>query len=164
MYFHPHPEFGTFSSASQVQLDINYEDLTFRGTIEFRSVCCQPVKDAMSVAAFHAGLKERLHELTDLLENDKVIYGHGYNATELRHLFIRKKLPSFVNEDDVYNLCRKVLEIAEKGLLDRGFGEEKYLQPLLARIASRESPGEYMVRQLAEGMDIEDLIKEYADS
>ena len=27
MYFHPHPEFGTFSSASQVQLDINYEDI-----------------------------------------------------------------------------------------------------------------------------------------
>ena len=27
MYFHPHPEFGTFSSASQVQLDIKYEEI-----------------------------------------------------------------------------------------------------------------------------------------
>lgn len=27
MYFHNYPEFGTFSSASQVQLDVNYEDL-----------------------------------------------------------------------------------------------------------------------------------------
>ena len=27
MYFHPHPEFGTFSSASQVQLDVSYDEI-----------------------------------------------------------------------------------------------------------------------------------------
>lgn len=139
-----------------------HEDLTFRGTIEFRSVCCQPAKDAMSVAAFHVGLKERLHELTDLLEHDKVIYGHGYNPTELRHLFIRKELPSFVNNDDVYLLCRKVLEIAERGLLDRGLGEERFLKSLFDRVRSRQSPGEYMLKCLSEGRDLEDVIKEYA--
>ena len=139
-----------------------HEDLTFRGTVEFRSVCCQPVKDSMSVAAFHAGLKKRLHELTDMLENDRVIYGHGYNPTELRHLFIRKDLPSFVDRDAVYRLCGNVLEIARGGLLDRGLGEERYLEPLFDRIKAQECPGDYMLRRLSEGADLEELIKEYA--
>ena len=30
-----------------------FEDLTFRGTVEYRSSCTQPVKDVMTVAAFH---------------------------------------------------------------------------------------------------------------
>jgi gamma-glutamylcysteine synthetase len=33
-----------------------FSDLTFRGTIEHRSCCCQPARDALSVAAFHLGL------------------------------------------------------------------------------------------------------------
>ena len=139
-----------------------HEDLTFRGTIEFRSVCCQPVKDTMSVAAFHTGLKNRLHELTELLENDKVIYGHGYNPTELRHLFIQKDLPSFVDKKDVYKLCENVLEISRKGLTDRGLGEEKYLEPLFERVKVRESPGAYMLRCLSEGIELEEIIKEFA--
>ncbi|MFQ9792099.1 MAG: hypothetical protein ACLRX7_01780 [Acutalibacteraceae bacterium] len=35
-----------------------FEDLTFRGTIEYRSACCQPVSECMCVAAFHVGLQE----------------------------------------------------------------------------------------------------------
>ena len=34
-----------------------FEDLTFRGTIEYRSSCCQPLSEALTVAAFHTGLK-----------------------------------------------------------------------------------------------------------
>ena len=139
-----------------------HEDLTYRGTVEFRSVCCQPIKDAMSVAAFHTGLKKRLHELTALLEADSVLYGHGYNASELRHLFIKKELPSFVNEDEVYELAERILALAENGLTDRGFGEEKYLTPLYERVHKRENPASYMLKRLSEGTEIEDLVREYA--
>ena len=44
-------------------------NLTFRGTVEFRSVCTQPISDTMSVAAFHLGLKEKIDELTSSLAN-----------------------------------------------------------------------------------------------
>ncbi len=44
-----------------------FEDLTFRGTIEYRSSCCQPLSEAMTVAAFHTGLKEKLSELKELV-------------------------------------------------------------------------------------------------
>lgn len=139
-----------------------HEDLTYRGTVEFRSVCCQPVRDAMSVAAFHAGLKKRLHELTELLEADRVLYGHGYNASELRHLFIKKELPSFVDETKVYELAEKILDLARKGLSDRGFGEEKYLSPLYERVRKRENPASHMLQRLSEGADIDELVREYA--
>ena len=138
-----------------------HEDLTYRGTVEFRSVCCQPIRDAMCTAAFHVGLKCRLSELTELLLMDRTIYGRGYNATELRHLFIKRELPSFVNPDKVYELAKKVLEIAEKGLKDRGLGEEKFLKPLIQRVEKRENPAMHMLRRLEEGATIEEMIREY---
>ena len=149
--------------------DLNYlrsfkhEDLTYRGTIEFRSVCCQPVKDAMTVAAFHAGLKRRLKDLTRLLERDRAIYGHGYNAAELRHLFIKRGLPSFVDQDMVYDLAKRVLDLADEGLRDRGYGEERFLTPLYERVKKRESPAEYMLKSLSEGKTLENIIKEFAE-
>ena len=138
-----------------------HEDLTYRGTVEFRSVCCQPIRDAMSVAAFHTGLKARLSDLTALLTSDKVIYGHGYNAAELRHLFIKRDLPSFVNADEVYGLASKVLDIAEAGLKDRGLSEERFLEPLFQRVEKRENPAMHMMKRLERGEDIEEIIKEY---
>lgn len=60
-----------------------FEDLTFCGTIEFRSVCCQPVADVMTVAAFHLGMKHQLKELDQLFREDHVLYHHGFSATEL---------------------------------------------------------------------------------
>ena len=68
-----------------------FEDLTFRGTIEYRSSCCQPISDVMTVAAFHTGINERISELKELLENDRVIYSHGYSPTELVEMFSKRK-------------------------------------------------------------------------
>ena len=45
-----------------------FEDLTYRGTIEFRSCCTQPIADSMTVGAFHLGLQKRLDQLEVLLE------------------------------------------------------------------------------------------------
>lgn len=139
-----------------------HEDLTYRGTVEFRSVCCQPIKDAMTVAAFHAGLKKNLKELTGLLKEDRVIYGHGYNASELRHLFIKRELPSFVERDAVYDLAQRILDLAASGLERRGFGEKELLTPLFERVEKRENPAERMLKRLSAGAGIEDVIKEYA--
>ena len=46
--FHPEP------SDLEYLRSYKFEDLTFRGTIEYRSACCQPVSECMCVAAFHA--------------------------------------------------------------------------------------------------------------
>ena len=59
-----------------------FEDLTYRGTIEFRSVCEQPVSEIMAPAAFHAGLMEMVPELSALLDADRSIYQQGYSPAE----------------------------------------------------------------------------------
>lgn len=138
-----------------------FEDLTFRGTIEFRSVCCQPIKDVMTVSAFHLGLKRRVKELDKLLQEDQVIYHNGFSATELRKMFVKRELSAFVDKEDVYGLAKQVVDLAKDGLLERGYGEEVYLESLYERIRQQSNPAQKMLRHLQEDGDIEDMIVEY---
>ncbi len=138
-----------------------FEDLTYRGTIEFRSCCCQPVHDAMTIAAFHVGLQGRLKELDQLLTDDHVIYHHGYSVSELRTLFNGNKIPPSINPDDLYKLCKQVLDLAAEGLKDRNLDEEQYLEPLYERVAKRSNPSLHLLHHVADGGTIEDIITEY---
>lgn len=87
-----------------------------KGVYGLEKVCCQPIRDCMTVAAFHLGLQENLYALDELLQEDYVLYHHGYTATELRRMFTYAKLPAFVDEDDLYTLAEQVVELAEDGL------------------------------------------------
>lgn len=141
-----------------------FEDLTFRGTIEFRSVCCQPIKDSMTVAAFHLGLKRKLKELDNLFKEDHVLYHHGYTAGELRKMFVQSELPSFVDEKKLHELVRSVLELAEDGLKSRGYGEERMLQPLFERMENRTNPAKRMLEMKDQGVDLKDIVLEYGEA
>jgi gamma-glutamylcysteine synthetase len=138
-----------------------FEDLTFRGTIEFRSVCCQPIRDCMTVAAFHLGLQNRLHELNALLEQDHVLYHHGYTAGELRKMLVCEKLPGFLDEDGLYQLVKDVLDLAVDGLKSRGYGEECMLNPLYKRVENRSNPAKRLLDLRNQGVDMKDIILEY---
>ncbi len=138
-------------------------DLTYRGTIEYRSACTQPIRDVMSVGAFQLGLKHNLDKLEQLLYNDKVIYHQGYNATELRKLLLKRELPSFVDEDKLYALIGEVLDLSREGLIKRGFGEEKYLDCLYERVENHTNPARRMLEELENGVKIEEIIREYGE-
>ena len=138
-----------------------FEDLTYRGTIEFRSVCCQPMKDCMTVAAFHLGLKNQLCRLEELLYQDHVIYHHGYTPGELRKMFVRSQQPSFVDQDALYELVKKVLDLAKEGLENRGRGEECFLAPLYSRMKDRTNPAKRLLNLRNQGTDLKDIILEY---
>ena len=111
-----------------------FEDLTYRGTIEYRSACCQPISDVMTVAAFHLGLQGKVKELKNLLDSDTSLYHHG-----------------------------KVLDLCREGLSERGRGEEKYLEPLYQRINNRTNPAKEMLRRLQNGESMETIIKDFAE-
>lgn len=139
-----------------------FVDLTFRGTIEFRSVCCQPIADVMTVSAFHVGLKNQLEEVDGLFWEDHVLYHHGYSATELRRLLVRRELPSFVDKDALYGLAAQVVDLAKRGLQKRGYGEEIYLEPLYERIDRQQNPAQKMLAWLHADGNLEEIIREYA--
>lgn len=136
-------------------------DLTFRGTIEYRSSCTQPVSDVMTVGAFQLGLKHNLDKLALLLEADEVIYHHGYNPTELRKLFCNRIYPSFVDENELYALLTEIIDLAKEGLQKRGYGEEEFLKPLYERVKKRTNPARQMLTSLDEGKSLEDIITIY---
>lgn len=138
-----------------------FEDLTFRGTIEFRSACCQPIKDCMTVAAFHLGLQNQLQKLNKLLEQDHVIYHHGYTASELRKMLVCKKLPRFLDVECLYKLVREILDLAAEGLRLRGYGEECMMKPLYKRVENRTNPAKRLLELRNQGIDIQDIILEY---
>jgi len=152
------PEIGDIKYLRTFKL----EDLTFRGTVEYRSACCQPIKDSMTIAAFHTGLLEKLPELKELLAKDRVIYGHGHDADSLQHLFSAKVLPEFVDQQKLRNQLLKILSLAESGLQKRGFGEEIFLVPLFDRAERLSNPAKDMLEGLSSGERLEDYIERYA--
>ncbi len=136
-------------------------NLTFRGTVEFRSICTQPIRDSMCVAAFHLGLKDKLDELEDIITNDTVLYHRGYTAGELRKLLIQEKLPGFINKNDLCRLSRDIVDLSSDGLKERNIGEEIFLKPLYDRIKKHSNPGKDLINLTKNGIDIEKIIKDY---
>lgn len=136
-------------------------NLTFRGTVEFRSVCTQPIADSMSVSAFHLGLKENLDDLEELINDDDIIYHKGYTAGELRKLFIQDELPSFVTKRDICRLSGNIVDLAAAGLEQRGIGEEIFLKPLYERIKKQTNPVKHLIDSIERGVELEKLIRDY---
>ncbi|ADC46315.1 gamma-glutamylcysteine synthetase GshA2 [Methanobrevibacter ruminantium M1] len=137
-------------------------NLTFRGTIEYRSVCTQPIKDSMSVAAFHVGLKHKTDELNELFLKSG-IYKNDCDANELRKLLIRREIPDFVDMEKIYGLALKVLDLAKEGLLERDLGEEVFLDSLYDNLNNRTNPGKRLLDSLDGGKSLEEIIKEYGE-
>ena len=138
-----------------------FEDLTQRGTVEFRSVCEQPVRDAFASAAFHAGLMENLTAMAELLAADTALYGHGYGAAELRGLMSLRAWPSFVEHSALRAQLHRILDLAEEGLRGRGFGEEYFLVPLRRRADTLVSPARECVERIGQGESIESIADDY---
>lgn len=101
-----------------------YQDLTKRGTVEFRSICTQPFERTFAPTAFHLGAMVKLNSLKDLLRNHRFYYGK--NLKELRRRYAQKKL-SAEEKASIHHLLADVLPLIIEGLEQRGQGEEKYL-------------------------------------
>ncbi len=139
-----------------------FEDLTYRGTVEFRSVCCQPISDCMTTAAFHLGLMNNVEKLGALLDGDTSLYRNGYTASELRKLFVKDTLPEFVDKDKLWTLAKEITDLAKQALEERGFGEERFLLPIYDRISNRTNPARTMLTLLDDGVSMEKVIELYS--
>ena len=106
-----------------------FQDLTTRGTIEFRSVCTQPFSSTFAPAAFHLGLLVNLENLENILNDSPFFEAFDYDFPRIRRLFSKKDI-SKTNLKLILPLIGSVLSCAVDGLKSRGFGEEVYLTPL----------------------------------
>ena len=106
-----------------------YQDLTTRGTVEFRSVCTQPLDRTFTSGAFHLGLLVNLDKLESYLEAAPFFKVFGRNYKFLRRQFSKKKLTA-PEEAAIVDFSRDLLQLAEEGLKMRNKHEMTYLQPL----------------------------------
>ena len=106
-----------------------YQDLTTRGTVEFRSVCTQPLDSTFASAAFHLGLLVNLDKLEAYLETAPFFKEFGRNYKFLRRQFSKKKLTD-EEETAIIEFSKDLVLLAEEGLEMRNKQETTYLQPL----------------------------------
>ena len=103
--------------------------MTTRGTVEFRSVCTQPLDRTFASAAFHLGLLVNLDKLEAYLETAPFFESFGRDYKSLRRQFSKKQLTD-EEKAGVVQFSKDLLAIAEQGLEMRGQQEMTYLEPL----------------------------------
>ena len=106
-----------------------YQDLTTRGTVEFRSVCTQPLDRTFASAAFHLGLLVNLDKLEAYLETATFFKEFGRDYRFLRRQFSKKNLTDR-EKTAIIEFSKDLLLLAEEGLEMRNKQEMTYLQPL----------------------------------
>ena len=106
-----------------------YQDLTTRGTVEFRSVCTQPLDRTFTSAAFHLGLLVHLDKLEAYLRTAPFFTTAGRDYKSLRRQFSKKKL-TYQEEAAILEFSKDLLTLAEEGLEKRDKQEMVYLEPL----------------------------------
>ena len=117
----------------QMHRSYQFQDLTTRGTVEFRSVCTQPLDRTFSSAAVHLGLLVNLDKLEIDLETAPFFERFGRDYKSLRRQFSKKQL-SDEETAGIVQFSRDLLAIAEQGLKMRGQQEMAYLEPLKEKL------------------------------
>ena len=113
----------------QMHRSYQFQDLTTRGTVEFRSVCTQPLDRTFSSAAFHLGLLVNLDKLEAYIETAPFFESFGRDYKSLRRHFSKKHLTD-EETAGIVQFSKDLLAIAEKGLEMRDQSEMTYLVPL----------------------------------
>ena len=103
-----------------------FQDLTSRGTVEFRSVCTQPLETTFAPIAFELGLFVQLEKLENYLEHCSFLKNEKQDYRNLRKKY-SKKILSKKEKEKIKTFSKELLEISKSGLLERGYEEEKYL-------------------------------------
>lgn len=103
-----------------------FQDLTARGTVEFRSVCTQPLETTFAPIAFELGLFVQLEKLEDYLEDSSFIYNEEQDYRKLRKKY-SKKILSKEEKEAIQSFSKDLIGIARAGLMKRGYKEEKFL-------------------------------------
>ena len=103
-----------------------FQDLTARGTVEFRSVCTQPLETTFAPIAFELGLFVELEKLEDYLEGSSFIYNEEQDYRKLRKKY-SKKILSKEEKEAIQSFSKDLIGIARAGLMKRGYKEEEFL-------------------------------------
>lgn len=109
--------------------------------VENRSSATPPKGEEFASLAFILGLLTRFEEAERVLT---LSY-----AEALAVAYQSEWLGLASVEGTIRTILDQLMAVAEQGLVDRGLGEEVYLDPLVERLGHRSSPAEDMMRMLS---------------
>ncbi len=122
-------------------------------TVENRVFDQQPPDALLAPAALSLGLVSALDEA------EEELHGYGWDALRLaRESACRDAMKGQLNGRPLADAARDMLAIAREGLRRRKLGEERFLEPLEARLQTRRSPADE-VAELFETGGMEALIE-----
>lgn len=149
--FWPEPVGKYLESKDALPEDIHQLDLernivtTAYGTTEYRILCSQPFTDSFAPSAFNLGLRKRLSETLEIARDFDS--RHEMPEPNERNRQASLGAVSFADKAEITELMQKLLEVSKKGLIERGFGEEKFLAPIYARSNISDCPAQRLLRR-----------------
>lgn len=106
--------------------------------IEVRSDSCPPKGEEFATLALYLGLLTNLNETTKY-----VIEKYTYNFwKKLFSVVPYVSMDSRVDGVWIPEILENIINLSKEGLVKRGLGEEKYLEPFITRIKKKTSPAE----------------------
>lgn len=145
----------------ETYLSFKNVEITRRGTLEVRSDCAQPVRDAFAPAAFNLGILHSMKEAETKLDEFFVTNQiHKNNATLRDDVIYHNLLPA--PEKSVIQLLSDLVTIAYDALKNRNKEEEHLLESLFERAKNVSCPALVTKHRLMEGESIENIIKDYS--
>ena len=125
-------------------------------TLENRTNDQQPQDALPAIAALSLGL------LNSLEEAEELVMAHDWDdLRETRHHACKEGIKNGSAPVDLEHLAGSMLEVARRGLKQRGMGEEKFLKPLETRLEARTCPADEAAEIVEDG-GIESLVENRA--
>ena len=106
----------------------------------------------------------QIHSIASFLSN-KIGSGGGHTEKAgglLKNELIRKQYPDFVEKSELSDQLLRILELAKDGLKFRGYGEEKFLEPLYRRAEQLTNPAREMIDGIEKGVEMREFIEKYS--
>lgn len=159
--FYPTPitEYFRDNPADDIEcfLSFRHIEITCRGTLEIRSDCSQPLKDAFVPPAFNLGIAHNIDKAIERTEN-------LFNGKKLSNSYLRECISQGTDikefeKGELINYAIDIIKISEDGLKSRNLGEEKIIKVLYNRAEKLECPAKYILKNKE---NIQTVIEEYS--
>jgi len=134
----------------------SFKNIAFshRGTLELRSNCQQPMSKIFAPLAFALGCLVNKNKIAHHMQNFMI----GQSNNNLRQKVVLGKIHDIFSVHALSELLIKIVGLAYDGLTQRGFGEECFIEHLLASSNNLICPAKQNLEFLRTHGDINQLI------
>lgn len=138
-------------------------ELTYRGTIEVRSDCSQPLKEAFAPVAFNHGLSFKINEAISLCDTFFSEYNIKYSNSQLRNFIVSGNAIPGISSYALSDFVVHLIDISSEGLVNNSPVDNIYLKPLYNRAEELTCPAIYTKALLEHGYPLEKVILQYSN-